>query len=184
MAKLCSKDPHPASALSVLSNDAVRWYAAYTQPRHEKTVDRHLRAKELETYLPLQRQVRCWNGRRAEVESPLFAGYVFVRLRLSERRKALEHPSVISFVSFAGRPAPLGDDEIDALRNAITQRKAEPYPYLSAGKRVRIVFGPLAGLEGVVLRANGKKTRMVVSVEFLQRSIAVDLEPGDLRAAA
>jgi len=181
MAKPCSKDGNP---LGAFCEDEQRWYAACTQPRHEKTVDRHLRAKELETYLPLHREIRSWNGRRAEVESPLFQGYVFVRLRLGERRKALEHPSVISFVSFAGRPAPLPDDEIAALRNAIAKRKVEPYPYLATGKRVHIVSGPLSGLEGVVLRANGKKTRMVVSVEFLSRAIAVELEPGDLRATA
>jgi transcription antitermination factor NusG len=181
MAKPYSDRGHQTAGFA---DDAKRWYAAYTQPRHEKAVDRHLQAKQLETYLPLHREIKWWNGRRAEVESPLFTGYVFVRLRSRERLRALEHPSVISFVSFGGRPAPLPDEEIAALRNAVAQRKVEPYPYLSAGKRVRVVGGPLSGLEGIVLRAKGKKNRIVVSVEFLHRSIAVDLEPGDLCAAA
>jgi len=181
MAKPCSLEQEAVTGTQPV--EARRWYAAYTQPRHEKVVDCHLRGKQLETYLPLHREVRSWNGRRAEVESPLFAGYVFVRIRLSERVKALEHPSVVSFVSFGGRPAPLPDTEIAALRNALAQRKAEPFPFLAVGKRVRIVSGPLCGLEGIVLRRSGKKTRMIVSVEFLHRSIAVDLEPGDLRAA-
>ena len=181
VAKPFSSDGHQHSALC---EDVQRWYAAYTQPRHEKAVDRHLRARELETYLPLHREIKSWNGRRAEVESPLFKGYVFVRLRSRERLKALEHPSVISFVSFGGRPAALPDEEIVALRNAVAQRNVEPYPYLDAGKRVRIINGPLSGLEGIIVRKNGKKARMVVSVEFLRRAVAVDLEPGDLRAAA
>src|SRR5690348_1584725 len=181
MAKPYSDDERQ---LAGFCDEAQRWYAAYTQPRHEKAVDRHLRAKELETYLPLHREIKSWNGRRAEVESPLFTGYVFVRLRSRERVRALEHPSVISFVSFGGRPASLPDEEIAALRSAVAHRKVEPYPYLTAGKRVRIVGGPLSGLEGIVVRAKGKKSRMVVSVEFLHRSVAVDLEPGDLCAAA
>lgn len=185
MAKPCFENQQLVSGDPALwSKEELRWYAAYTQPRHEKAVDRHLRAKELETYLPLHREIRRWNGRRAEVELPLFTGYVFVRLRSSERLRALEHPSVISFVSFGGRPAPLQDAEIAALQNALAQRGAEPYPYLAAGKRVRITSGPLMGLEGIVIRKTGKRSRMIVSVEFLRRSIAVDLEPDDLRAVA
>lgn len=159
------------------------WFAARTQPRHEKNVERHLRMREIETYLPLQREVRCWNGRRAQVEIPLFPGYVFLRLCLRDRFKALEHPSIVSFVSFGGRPATLPDMEIDALRNTLSQRAAESYPYFSAGKRVRIAAGPLAGLEGTVLRKRGK-LRLIVSVDFLQRAVAIDLEPADLRLGA
>ena len=159
------------------------WYAAYTQPRHEKNVARHLRMRDMETYLPLQREIRRWSQRRAEVEIPLFPGYVFVRLCPKDRFRVLEHPSIVSFVSFSGRPAVLPDAEIDALKNALAQRAAEPYPYFTAGKRVRITSGPLAGLEVTVLRRKGR-LRMIVSVDFLQRSIAVDLEPTDLRLAA
>ena len=166
-----------------LSNDPLHWYAAYTQPRHEKNVERHLRMREVETYLPLHREIRRWNQRRAEVEIPLFPGYVFVHLCLKDRLKALEHPSVVSLVSFSGRPAALPDAEIQALRNTLAQREAEPYPYLMPGKRVRIKNGPLTGLEGTIIRKKGR-LRMIVSVDFLQRSIAVDLEPTDLRLTA
>ena len=75
------------------------------------------------------------------------------------------------------------DSEIEALQNALSERKSEPYPYFSPGKRVRIDAGPLAGLEGTIVRKKGS-LRMIVSVAFLQRSIAVDLEPADLRLAA
>ncbi len=163
--------------------DKACWYVAYTQPRHEKAVDRHLKLRNLESYLPLYREIRNWNGRRTEVTLPLFPGYIFVRLPSGERTKVLEHPSVICFVNFGGRSARLADEEIEVLRNSCGKRHAEPFPYLSAGKRVRIQDGPLAGLEGTVLRRKGR-TRMIVSVDFLQRSIAVDLEPGDLRLVA
>jgi transcription antitermination factor NusG len=93
--------------------------------------------------------------------------------------KVLEHPSVHSFVAFNGRPAPLPDEEMEALKNSLAARSARPYPFLAAGRRVRINSGPLQGLEGTVVRRKGK-LRMIVSVDFLQRSIAVDLEPSDL----
>jgi transcription antitermination factor NusG len=113
----------------------------------------------------------------------LFPGYIFVRLRLGERSKVLEHPSVVCFVHFGGRSARLADEEIEVLQNSLNTRHAAPFPYLSAGKRVKIQDGPLSGLEGTVVRRKGR-TRMIVSVDFLQRSIAVDLEPGDLRLVA
>jgi transcription antitermination factor NusG len=163
--------------------DNACWYVAYTQPRHEKTVDRHLKLRNLETYLPLYREIRNWNGRRAEVTSPLFPGYIFVKPGLVDRSKVLEHSSVVCFVNFGGRSATIADEEIDALKGSLARRHAEPFPYLAVGKRVKIQEGPLAGLRGTVLRRKGRM-RMIVSVDFLQRSIAVDLEPGDLRLVA
>ena len=183
MAKPCLEGARLSSSRVSAEDSTSHWYAAYTQSRHEKVVEKHLRMREVETYLPLHREIRRWNGRRAEIDIPLFTSYVFVRLRLSERLKALEHPSVISFVSFGGCLATVPDSDIEVLRNTLAQRKVEPYPYLTAGKRVRIACGPLAGLEGTILRKKGS-LRMIVSVDFLQRSIAVDLEPADLRLAA
>jgi transcription antitermination factor NusG len=177
MAKPC---PESKLIAGLLETTLPNWYAVCTQPRHEKSVNKFLRMREVESYLPLHRKIQNWNGRKAEVELPLFAGYVFVRLPLEERVKVLEHPSVHSFVSFNGRPAPLPDQEMEALKNSLAVRSAEPYPFLVAGKRVRINNGPLQGLEGTILRRKGK-LRMIVSVDFLQRSIAVDLEPSDLR---
>ena len=183
MAKLCSPScQQPRLASQAEAPEVPRWYAAYTQPRHEKSVEKHLRMREIETYLPLHREIRRWNGRQVQLELPLFTSYVFVRLPLTERLKALEHPSVVSIVSFGGSIAAIPDTDIESLRHALSHRKAEPYPYFIPGKRVCIHSGPLAGLEGIILRKKGS-LRMIVSVDFLQRSIAVDLEPADLRLA-
>jgi transcription antitermination factor NusG len=187
MAKPCLESEPNIKAGHTRSGEEVKstslWFAACTQPRHEKVVAKFLEIRKIETYLPLHRKIRSWNGRRAEVDLPLFAGYVFVRLPLEERVKVLETPSVRSFVTFNGKPAPLPEEEIEALKRSLAVRCAEPYPFFQVGKRVRIAAGPLEGLEGRILRRKGK-LRMIVSVDFLQRSIAVDLEPADLRLAA
>src|SRR3982074_882250 len=125
------------------------WYAAYTVPRHEKTVASQL-AGEIETYLPLYRSVRRWNGRRAEIDLPLFPNYVFVRFAVNERIKVVRHPSVVSIVSFGAKLACLPDSEIELLRNAISVGKVFPHPFLLTGKRVRVKSGPLSGLEATV----------------------------------
>jgi transcription antitermination factor NusG len=185
MAKLCPDLSHIGAFSRHIeaAAEVSQWYIAYTQPRHEKSVEKHLRMRDIETYLPLHREIRRWNGRSVQVELPLFTSYVFVRLPLSQRLKPLEHRSVVSMVAFGGCIAAIPDSEIGALRNALSKRKSEPYPYFSPGKRVRIHAGPLAGLEGTIVRKKGS-LRMIVSVDFLQRSIAVDLEPADLRLAA
>ena len=128
--------------------DSPPWYAAYTLPRHEKAVAEQLAFRQVQTYLPLYLSARRWAGRRALVQLPLFPGYVFVRISARERIRVLEHPSVLRLVTFGGTPAPLPDGEIERLRAALELGKAEPFPFLIPGKRVRVKSGPLVGVEG------------------------------------
>jgi transcription antitermination factor NusG len=165
-----------------LGADNPPWYAAYTVPRHERAVAQQLGLRQVETYLPLYLSPRQWADRRVLVQMPLFPGYVFVRVSLSERIRVLEHPSVLRLVTFGGRPAPLPDGEIQRLRAALELGKAEPFPFLTPGRRVRVKSGPLAGLEGMILRRKGRM-RLVVSVEAIHRSIIFDLDAPDLESA-
>jgi transcription antitermination factor NusG len=161
--------------------DSPPWYAVYTLPRHEKAVAEHLAFRQVETYLPLYLSARRWAARRALVQLPLFPGYVFVRISEGERIRVLEHPSVLRLVTFGGRPAPLADSEIERLRAALELGKAEPFPYLVPGKRVRVKSGLLVGVEGTIVRRKGKM-RLVISVEAIQQSIIFDLEAADLES--
>jgi transcription antitermination factor NusG len=157
-----------------------RWYVAQTCSRHEKRVAEQLSARRIENFLPLYEMVSRWKDRRVRVQLPLFAGYVFVRVPLQERLRALEIPSVARLVGFGGLPAPLPDDEMEAMRNGLAgQLRAEPHPYLTVGRRVRIKFGPLAGLQGILLRKKASY-RFVLSLELIHRSIVVDVDAGDL----
>ncbi len=160
-----------------------RWYAAYTFPRHEKVVSEQLKIKGVETYLPLFEKLNQWKDRIAKVQLPLFPGYVFVRMPLKERVRVLQVSGILRLVGFHGHPAPLEEGEIESLRNYLAFRKAEPHPYLAVGKRVRVTAGPLTGVEGVVLRRKGKM-RIVVSIDSIQRSVALDLEASDVRSIA
>jgi transcription antitermination factor NusG len=158
-----------------------RWYAAYTAPRHEKSVLLHLESRSVESFLPLYGSARVWNGRRAFVQMPLFPGYLFVRIPTERRMTVLEVPGVLNIVSSQGKLVPLPEGEIEALRAAMETRKSEPHPLLICGKRVRIKVGPLRGLEGVILRQT-RKLRLVVSVDCILQSFAVELEASDLES--
>jgi transcription antitermination factor NusG len=162
--------------------DRPCWYAAYTMPRHEKVVADRLVEQEVESYLPLYPAMRCWNRRRVEVDLPLFPGYVFVRMLLADRSRILSRPGIIRMVSFNGHPAVLGDEEIGRLRASLTTWKATPFPFLTAGKQVRIRSGPFAGLQGRILRRKGKM-RLVVTLELIQSAMLLELDAAEAQLA-
>lgn len=157
------------------------WYAVYTNARHEKRVKQQMCSRGIECFLPVYRSVRRWKDRRKELELPLFPGYVFIHLALKERLHVVQMPGVIEFVSFGMRPAALPESEIETLRNGLHYACAEPHPYLRLGRRVRVRSGPIAGLEGVLIRKKDK-LRMVVSIELLHRSIAVEVDEDAIEA--
>lgn len=170
----------------VLQVDQIeqRWYAAYTCANHEKCVAEQLAQHSMEHFLPLYESVRRWKDRRVRLQLPLFPGYIFVRFALGDRLRVLEIPSVVRLVGFNGLPTPLPEGEIESLRNALVrQLHAEPYPYLTVGRRVLIIHGPLRGLEGILLRKKGN-LRLVLSLELIQRSIVVDVDAADVIAIA
>ncbi len=153
-----------------------RWYAAYTYARHEKRVAEHLQRLGVESCLALYTATRQWSQRRAQVEMPLFPGYVFVRIPLAERVRVLSAPGVAYLVGTRGEPTPLADDEIGPLRDCLSRKlQVEPIAYLDTGSRVRVVAGPLSGLEGVIVRRDGD-TRFVVSIDLIRRAIAINVE--------
>lgn len=157
-----------------------RWYAAYTCANHEKRVAEQLRARGVEHFLPLYATVHRWKDRRMRLQLPLFRGYVFVRLPLAERLRVLEVAGVARLVGFGERAVALPDSEIEVLRGALGGGLiAEPHPYLTVGHRVRIRNGPLAGLEGILLRKKAD-FRVVLSIDLILRSIAVETDAADL----
>src|SRR5579864_6933488 len=146
------------------------WYALYTRANHEKRVGEQLGQRSIDYFLPLYDSVRKWKDRRVRLQLPLFPGYVFVRIHVSDRLRVLEIPSVARLVGFNGNPTALRDDEVESLRRVVAEgTRAEPHPYLAIGRRVRIVAGPLSGREGILVRRKCT-LNVVVSIALLQRS--------------
>lgn len=160
----------------------AKWYVAYTSANHEKRVAEQLGARAIEHFLPSYASVRRWKDRRVTLQLPLFPGYVFVRMELRNRLQILQIPSVARLVGFGGVPTPLPPDEIDLLRAGLDNGvRAEPHPYLNVGRRARIQHGPLAGLEGILMRWKGS-WRVVLSLELIQRSVAVEVDASNLES--
>lgn len=156
------------------------WFALYTRTHHEKRVVEHLTQRGIENYLPLYKTVHTWTHyRKVSLDLPLFPNYLFVHIAPQERVRALEAPGALSFVGCANTPAPLPESEIESLRSALQQRKFEPHVYLTAGTRARIVAGPLAGMEGIVVRTKSS-LRVVLTVDLIMQSVAVEVDACEL----
>jgi transcription antitermination factor NusG len=157
-----------------------RWYAAYTCANHEKRVAEQLDVREVEHFLPLYSSVRRWKDRRVTLDLPLFPGYVFVRMALQERLRVLQIPGVARLVGFGGIETALPEEEMQALRTSLaTGTRVEPHAFLTMGQRVRVRDGPLAGLQGILLRRKNR-ARLVLSIELIQRAMMVDIDEENL----
>jgi transcription antitermination factor NusG len=161
---------------------APRWYAVYTLPRHEKSVAEHLIRLGLETYLPLYTSARKWNQRIVQLDLPLFPSYVLVRIVITERTRVLSHPGVIRLVGFNGIAIPLPDWEVERLRLLLSACKAQPYPFLTAGKQIRVNSGPFEGVVGRIIRRKGKM-RLVVSLQLIQQAIVLEMDASEAQLA-
>jgi transcription antitermination factor NusG len=155
------------------------WYALYTCANHEKKVAREVSRRGVESFLPLYQTTRRWSDRRVQIEMPLFPGYVFVHLALCDRLKVLQVPGVVRLVGFGGLPTALPHEQLNALRAGLNGVRAEPHPFLTVGKRVRIKRGPLAGMSGILLRRKGC-LRVVLSIDLIMRSVMVDVDVADI----
>ena len=158
-----------------LPMQTVSWFAVIVKPRHEKSAAAGLRSKGFNEFLPLYSSRRRWSDRVQQVELPLFPGYVFCQFSTDQRTGVLRTGGVVGVVGFGTGPAQVEESQIEAIRTILRSGyPVQPWPYLHVGDGVRIEDGPLIGLEGVLLREKGER-RVVVSVELLQRSVAVDI---------
>jgi transcription antitermination factor NusG len=158
------------------------WLAAYTRSRHEHQVANQLQTKNVECLLPTYQRLSRWSDRVQRSDAPLFPGYVFVHISDCERIPVLETMGVVHLVSVAGKPAVLGDADMDRLRNCLSRASdIEPHPYLRIGQRVRVKHGPFAGYEGVLVEKQNS-VRLVISVDQIMKSVAINLHGADVDA--
>ncbi len=159
------------------------WWAVYTRHQHEKTIASMLSVKGFEVFLPLYETVRRWKDRSKTLVLPLFPCYVFIRGGLSRKLQIVSTPGIHSILYNGERVATIPDEEIDAIRAAAGgSLRVEPHPFLKSGDRVRVVRGALEGVEGVLVRKKNL-CRLILSVQMLAQSVAVEIDAMDVEPA-
>jgi len=172
------------STTVLVDESAQNWYAVYVRPSHEAQVSKRFDVREIESYLPQYQVEHRWKNRCTKrLDLPLFPGYIFAHVSRADRVRVLEVPSVLFVVGTAGRPTPLPDCDIDALRAGLAARNAQPHPFLKVGEHARIRRGALAGMEGIVLRSKSN-LRVVISLDLIMKSVAVEVDWDELEPVA
>ena len=160
------------------------WRAIYTRHQHEKMIAQVLSAKGLQVFLPLYNSTRRWKDRTVQLSLPLFPCYLFLRGMEERRLEVVTTPGIVSVLTVNGEPAAIPESEIESVRRAIERgNRVEPHPFLRCGDRVRVVAGPLQGLEGILVRKKNL-CRLVLSVELLERSAAVEVDVSSVERVA
>jgi transcriptional antiterminator NusG len=166
--------------------DAAKWYALHTRSHFENKVYAGISGKSIEVFLPKVQVMSRRRDRRKKILIPLLPGYVFVRFKMDPESywEIIKTVGVVRMVGVRGSPTPARDEEIDSLMilNG-TDRTVHNRAYMKTGDRVIIMEGPLKGLVGFYLRHKGQSEKVVVSVELLQRSLAVEIEDWALEKA-
>lgn len=154
------------------------WFAVQTKARHEFKVNDRLQQTGIDAFLPTVEKLQKWKDRNKLVHFPVFPGYLFIHIKCN-------HNSVLSVLKTKGvvkilgttpdDPEPIPEEQIIALKRAVDAKTAfDPYPYLQEGHRVRIKYGPLAGIEGILVDKAGQH-KLVVSVDILRQSTAITI---------
>jgi transcription antitermination factor NusG len=158
------------------SDQEARWFALKVRSCHENTASLALKSRGFTEFMPTCSVRRRWSDRFKDIDVPLFPGYVFCRFNPKNKLPVLNLPGVTGVVSFGQGPHPLDESEIDRIRTLVESGlPVQPWPYLHVGERVRIGSGALSGLEGVLVQVKNE-FRLVVSLNLLQRSVAVEVD--------
>jgi transcription antitermination factor NusG len=162
----------------------THWWALYTRHQHEKVVADMLCAKGFEVFLPLYDSIRRWKDRQKLLSLPLFPCYVFVRGGFSRRLQLITTPGIHMILSYGDRAAVIPENEIQAIRRTVEgPYRMEPHPFLRCGERVRVIHGSLQGVEGMLVRKKNQ-FRLVLSVEMLAKSVAVEIDASNVEPVA
>lgn len=168
--------------LPALSREAtlLQWHVLWTRSNCEQMVGDQLAAKGFEVFLPTTDAWVRRGGVRLLSRVPLFRGYLFLHHAM-DKASYLEVTRTRGLVRLLGerwdRLDTIPHREVEGIRTVLRSGlPILPHPYLREGQRVRIVGGPLADVEGILLRSQADRGALVVSVHLLRRSIAVQVD--------
>lgn len=158
-----------------------RWHVLYTRARSEKKVNERLERQGITTYLPLQKVRKQWSDRKKWVYEPLFRSYLFVKISRQQYQIPLMVPGAVKYVYFEGQPAIVPDKQIHDLRLMIEQHIPiqTVNPIVHKGDLVRVVRGPLMGVEGILHAIQGEK-KVLLQIEGLDQALAISVPLSDI----
>jgi transcription elongation factor/antiterminator RfaH len=161
-----------------IADDQAAWYVIQAQTRKEAEVEMALQREGIEIFLPMVTISSRRRDRKVTLRGPLFPGYLFINDRLDTKifHKVVKTQYVFRLLGYGKRPTPISDAEVEAIKTIVSSPRAYyPWRFLEKGQKVRVIDGPLAGIQGIILEIRPQHRRLVVGVELFRRSVAVEL---------
>jgi transcription antitermination factor NusG len=173
-----------SNTISERQETGMNWYALQVNCRKEPSIASQIEGRGFECFVPTYKSLRKWSDRTKEINQALFPGYLFCRFEYQERQPIMTTAGVVQVVGNGRVAIPIPDTEIEALQVAVSSGiPAQPWPYLKTGELVRVNYGHLSGLEGILVNFKGNH-RVVLSVTLLQRSLALEVDLSWVSAVA
>lgn len=161
-----------------------QWFVFYTKSRAEKKVEEELTHKGIKVYLPKNMEVRQWSDRKKKIQVPLFRSYIFIRCTEHEIPSLLQWtPNLVTYVKYNGKPAVIREEEIDAIERFLKtglKVKAENETRLEPGDHIKIMGGPLEGIEGEVIHEKNNYL-FIVHIQAIHQYIKIELPKDFIR---
>ena len=155
------------------------WYALKVRTGGESSAAVALQNRGLDPYNPTYKERRRYSDRMKVVEKSVFPGYIFCEFDIQKKLPIVSSPGVEYIVGVAGTPAPVPEIEITNIRRVVAAGASESGPLLR-GQRVRIAYGSLKGVEGILVR-DARGAHLVVSINLLNRSAWLHIDQEQIR---
>ena len=182
--RMCGTPSSVTNGVQELASDADGtwfWYAVWTRSRHEQAVRQQLELKRIEAFLPTITRWSRWKDRKKKIDWPLFPGYCFARFDPRTRLAILKCSGVVNIVAFDGELAPIPDIEIESIRRLVeTDLAFDPCPLIREGMMAEVVYGPLRGVVGRLVRKSSH-ARLVLSVDSIGQAVSVEVDAADVK---
>ena len=156
------------------------WFALKVRTRSEPVAVCALRHRGYDPFCPTYTESRRYKDRMKVIENAVFPGYLFCRFDLKQKVSVISSHSVEYLVGVGGVPSEIPEKDMRDIRRAVGAG-ARPVRYFTVGERVRVEFGSLAGVEGILLRSS-TGNRLIVSIDILQRSVSLEVSKDHVRA--
>lgn len=158
-----------------------RWYVAYCKLFHERKTAENLQKMGIRSFVPVREEIHQWSQRKKKVLKVLIPQMIFIYATHKERLEALTLPAISHYMVLRGEhtPAIIPDDQMKRFMFMVDYSEATIEMFtspLEVGQLVKVIKGPLSGLEGELIEIEGK-SKVVVRLDLLGCA-GVDMPPG------
>lgn len=165
--------------------DGRKWYVAYVRLFHERKTAENLATMGIESFVPVREEIHQWSQRKKKVMRVLIPQMIFIHADHKQRMEALTLPAISRYMVLRGEhvPAVIPDDQMERFMFMVDYSEETVEMFitpLEPGQAVRVIKGPLAGLEGELMEIDGK-SKVVVRLDLLGYA-GVDMPAGFVEA--